>query len=113
MINDYFDVKIDRINRPDDLIVTRVISREMAMRIFQVCTILGVLAGLATAWCAHSWNLLFVYIVIPGLLWFYSASYKRILLVGNLVVAFVSALVPMLVAMVNVDMLRFQYQDSL
>jgi 4-hydroxybenzoate polyprenyltransferase len=33
--------------------------------------------------------------------------------VGNLVVAFVSALVPMLVAMVNVDMLRFQYQDSL
>lgn len=113
VINDYFDVKIDRINRPDDLIVTRVISREMAMRIFQVCTILGVLAGLATAWCAHSWNLLFVYIVIPGLLWFYSASYKRILLVGNLVVAFVSALVPMLVAMVNVDMLRFQYQDSL
>ena len=34
VINDYFDVKIDRINRPDDMVVTRVISREAAMNWF-------------------------------------------------------------------------------
>ena len=103
VINDYFDVKIDRINRPDDMVVTRVISREAAMNWFYVLTAIGIVAGLAVAWWARSWNLLFIYIVIPGLLWFYSASYKRMLLVGNLIVAFISALVPLLVAIINAD----------
>lgn len=113
VINDYFDVKIDRINRPDDLVVTRVISRDAAMRLFQVLTAVGIVAGLAVAWWARSWNLLFIYVVIPGLLWFYSSSYKRMLLVGNLIVAFISALVPLLIAMVNADHLRFLYHESL
>ena len=113
VINDYFDVKIDRINRPDDLVVTRVISRDAAMRLFQVLTAVGIVAGLAVAWWARSWNLLFIYVVIPGLLWFYSSSYKRMFLIGNLIVAFISALVPLLVAMVNADHLRFLYHESL
>jgi 4-hydroxybenzoate polyprenyltransferase len=113
VINDYFDVKIDRINRPDDMVVTRVISREGAMRWFYVLTAVGITAGLATAWWAHSWNLLFIYVVIPGLLWFYSASYKRMLLVGNLIVAFISALVPLIVAIIHADYLQHQYGDSL
>ena len=113
VINDYFDVKIDRINRPDDLVVTRVISRDAAMRLFQVLTAVGIVAGLAVAWWARSWNLLFIYVVIPGLLWFYSSSYKRMLLIGNLIVAFISALVPLLIAMVNADHLRFLYHESL
>lgn len=113
VINDYFDVKIDRINRPDDMVVTRVISREGAMRWFYVLTAVGITAGLATAWWAHSWNLLFIYVVIPGLLWFYSASYKRMLLVGNLIVAFISALVPLIVAIIHADYLQHLYGDSL
>ena len=113
VINDYFDVKIDRINRPDDMVVTRVISREGAMRWFYVLTAVGITAGLATAWWAHSWNLLFIYVVIPGLLWFYSASYKRMLLVGNLIVAFISALVPLIVAIIHTDYLQHLYGDNL
>ena len=113
VINDYFDVKIDRINRPDDIVVTRVISREGAMSWFYVLTAIGIVAGLAVAWWAKSWNLLFIYVVIPGLLWFYSSSYKRMLLVGNLIVAFVSALVPLLVAIVNADYLRALYHEAL
>ena len=113
VINDYFDVKIDRINRPDDMVVTRVISREGAMRWFYVLTAVGITTGLATAWWAHSWNLLFIYVVIPGLLWFYSASYKRMLLVGNLIVAFISALVPLIVAIIHADYLQHLYGDSL
>ena len=113
VINDYFDVKIDRINRPDDLVVTRVISRDAAMNWFYALTAIGIVAGLAVAWWARSWNLLFIYVVIPGLLWFYSSSYKRMLLIGNLIVAFISALVPLLIAMVNADHLRFLYHESL
>jgi 4-hydroxybenzoate polyprenyltransferase len=69
--------------------------------------------GLAVAWWSRSWTMAMIYIVIPGLLWFYSASYKRQLLVGNIVVAFVSALVPLLVAIANADYLRHLYGESL
>ena len=113
VINDYFDVKIDKINRPDRLIITRHITRDGAMRLFQVFSIIGVAAGMAVAWWAHSWTLAMVFIVIPGLLWFYSASYKRQLLVGNIIVAFVSALVPLLVAIVNADYLHSLYGEAL
>lgn len=113
VINDYFDVKIDRINRPDDVVVTRYISREGAMRLFMALSGIGVVTGLTAAWWAHSWTLMMVYIVIPGLLWFYSASYKRQLLVGNMVVAFVAALVPLLVAIANADYLRHLYGETL
>lgn len=113
VINDYFDVKIDRINRPEDLVVTRIISRDGAMHIFQVLTILGIAMGLAVAWWSRSWTMAMIYIVIPGLLWFYSASYKRQLLVGNIVVAFVSSLVPLLVAIANADYLRHLYGEAL
>ena len=113
VINDYFDVKIDRINRPDDLIVTRFISRDAAMYLFYILTAVGLVAGAAVSWWAHSWTLLFTYVVIPGLLWFYSASYKRMFLIGNLVVAFASAIVPLLVAIANADYLRHLYQEAL
>ena len=113
VINDYFDVKIDRINRPEDLVVTRHITRDGAMRLFQILTAVGVAAGLAVAWWAKSWTLAMIYIVIPGLLWFYSAIYKRQLLIGNIVVSFVSALVPLLVAIANADYLRHLYGDAL
>ena len=113
VINDYFDVKIDRINRPDNLVVTRIISRDTAMHLFYGLTAVGVIAGTVVAWWAHSWTLLFTYIVIPGLLWFYSASYKRMFLVGNLVVAFASAIVPLLVAIANADYLHHLYQNAL
>lgn len=113
VINDYFDVKIDRINHPDNLVVTRIISRDAAMNLFYGLTAVGVIAGTVVAWWAHSWTLLFTYIVIPGLLWFYSASYKRMFLVGNLVVAFASAIVPLLVAIANADYLHHLYQNAL
>ena len=113
VINDYFDVKIDRINRPDNLVVTRIISRDAAMNLFYGLTAVGVIAGTVVAWWSHSWTLLFTYVVIPGLLWFYSASYKRMFLVGNIVVAFASAIVPLLVAIANADYLHHLYQNAL
>ena len=113
VINDYFDVKIDRINRPNNLVVTRIISRDAALNLFYGLTAVGVIAGTVVAWWAHSWTLLFTYVVIPGLLWFYSASYKRMFLIGNLVVAFASAIVPLLVAIANADYLHHLYQNAL
>lgn len=108
-INDYFDVRIDNINRPERLIVTRDISKQQAMLIHQVMTALGAVLGLVAAWFTRSWTLCIIYVFVPGLLWFYSSSYKRQFIVGNLIISFSAALVPLLVAIANAGYMRHRY----
>lgn len=109
VINDYFDVKIDRINRPESLVITNTITKETAMRLFQILTLVGVLCGLSVAWLLKDWTLATIFLFVPGLLWFYSASYKRMLIVGNLIVAISAALPPITIALANVAWLNMHY----
>ena len=109
VINDYFDVKIDRINRPDELIVTNTVSKPTAMKLSIGLSAFGILCGMATAWLLRSMTLGMLFVIIPGLLWFYSSSYKRLLLIGNITIALLAAITPLLVAMANVAYLQQHY----
>ena len=109
VINDYFDVKIDRINRPDELIVTRSISKPSAMRLSMALSGTGIICGIAAAGMLRSWTLGILFVIIPGLLWFYSSSYKRLFMVGNLIIALLAGVAPMVVAMANVAILQLRY----
>lgn len=102
VINDYFDVKIDRINRPDELIITRSWDKQHAFRLSLILNGIGMLLGLAVAFICRSWTLGIIYIMTPGVLWFYSSGYKRQLLLGNIVIGLVSGLTPMLIAFANI-----------
>ena len=106
VINDYFDVKIDRLNRPDELIVTRSISKPAAMQLSLWLSGTGVVCGLVIAFLLRSLTLGILFVLVPGLLWFYSSSYKRLFMVGNLIVAFLTGLVPTAVAIANIAQLR-------
>ena len=109
VINDYFDIKIDRINRPDQLIVTRSVSKPVAVRLSVSLSAIGTLCGIAAAWLLRSMSLAIVFVLIPGLLWFYSSSYKRLFMIGNLTIALLAGLTPFIVAMANVAQLKLQY----
>ena len=113
IINDYFDVKIDRINRPDRLIVTRNVSKEQAMWLYRILAGAGIVFGLTASWVVRSWPLATIFLITPGLLWFYSSSYKRLFMLGNLTIALLAALTPMLVAMSNVAILQLRYGSIL
>lgn len=113
IINDYFDVKIDFINKPDKQIVGNQISRHKAMLYHQVLTGLGVACGLLLAFFARSFTLAFIFIVIPGLLWFYSASYKRQFLIGNLIISFISAITILIVGIAQLSFLQKEYGSLL
>lgn len=104
VINDYFDIKIDRINRPDRVIVGETMSKPAAMHLSIGLSVAGILLGGLVAWLCRSWTLGIVILLMPGLLWFYSSAYKRQFLVGNLIVAFASAAVPMLLGLANEGM---------
>lgn len=108
-INDYFDVKIDAINRPEHQVVTVSLTKQEAMLIHQITTIAGVICGLVVAILLRSWMLAIVFVFTPGLLWFYSSSYKRQFIVGNVIVSLVSALTPFVIAMANVAYMRKAY----
>lgn len=109
VINDYFDVKIDRINRPDEVVVTRSVSKPVAMRISIVLSSIGALCGLVVAGLLHSLTIAILFILVPGLLWFYSSSYKRLFMVGNLIIALLAGITPIVVAMANVAILQLRY----
>ena len=109
VINDYFDVKIDRINRPDELVVTRSVSKPAAMRLSFTLSAAGIDCGLAAAWMLRSMTIGILFVLIPGLLWFYSSSYKRLFMIGNLIIAVLAGVTPMVVAMANVAVLELRY----
>jgi 4-hydroxybenzoate polyprenyltransferase len=109
VLNDYFDMKIDAINRPEKQYVGKSVSKQTAMLMHQVLTFCGVVTGLLLAWFLKNFTLALIFIVIPGLLWFYSASYKRQLIIGNVIIAFIAALSIFVVGMTEMAVLQKKF----
>ncbi|MBE0674088.1 MAG: geranylgeranylglycerol-phosphate geranylgeranyltransferase [Bacteroidales bacterium] len=110
VINDYFDIKTDLINR-GTIIVGTVIPRRKAMMIHNVLNLIGVVAGFYVSWRVGYFWLGTVFLLVSGLLWFYSASYKRQFLIGNIIVGLLTALVPFMVVFYEFPAL-FSYYSS-
>ena len=113
VINDYFDVKIDRINRPDAVVVTRSVSKPAAMRLSLCLSGIGIACGIAAAVLLRSLTFGILFVLVPGLLWFYSSSYKRLFMIGNLIIALLAGLTPLMVGMANVALLQLRYETIL
>ena len=105
-LNDYFDVKIDALNHPDTQIVGKNITRRTAMRVYIATTLCGIILGLIVSVVCKSFTLAFIFLIVPGLLWFYSSSYKRQFLTGNLIVSFSSALTLLTVVFFQIALLE-------
>lgn len=102
VINDYFDVKIDRINRPDRVIVTRTMDKQTAFRLSVILSSIGLVTGVMAAILCRSWTVGILIGITPGLLWFYSSGYKRQFLIGNLIIALLSSFPPLIIAFANI-----------
>jgi 4-hydroxybenzoate polyprenyltransferase len=96
VINDYFDIKTDLINKGKVIVGTKI-TRGQAMMWHNIFNIAGVAIGFYISWKAGYILLGTFFLVVSGLLYFYSASYKRQFLIGNIIVAILTALVPLLV----------------
>lgn len=93
IINDYFDVQTDEINKPDKIYIGRTIKRRKAMVVHQVINIIGLLLGLACALKVGNPFLFIYHALAATALWVYSAHLKRKLLIGNIVVSLLIGLV--------------------
>ncbi len=96
IINDYFDVKTDKINRPETVVIDVTIKRRWAMILHIILNGIALLLGLYLALKCHSLKLLMFQLLSTLLLWFYSTHFKKQLLIGNIVVSLLTATIPLM-----------------
>jgi 4-hydroxybenzoate polyprenyltransferase len=109
VINDYFDRKIDRVNKPSAVIVGKLVYPRHAMAYHLFFSIAGTILGIWVSFRAHVLFMGLIFFMVNGLLWFYSTTYKRQFLLGNFIVALLAALVPFLVLLYELPLLAREY----
>lgn len=92
IINDYFDYQIDLINRPLRLSIGKIISFDHAFMAYLVLTFSGIIGGFITGWLCGIYKMGFFYGFGALLLYLYSESFKKRLLIGNFIIALFGAL---------------------
>ncbi len=102
IINDYFDVKIDQINKPGSLVVDRHLSRRQAIFLHWLITFAGIAIGAYVASSIGRLHLVSIHLLAAVLLWFYSATLKCTPLIGNIVVSLLTALSVVIVALFEI-----------
>ncbi|HEY1038820.1 MAG TPA: geranylgeranylglycerol-phosphate geranylgeranyltransferase [Bacteroidia bacterium] len=113
IINDYFDIKTDKINHPETVVLDRTIKRRWAMVIHIIFNALGILIGMYVAYKAGNIKLSLIHVLTAGLLWYYSTTFKKQLLIGNIIVSFLSAMVPLTVMLFDIPKVIELYTELL
>ncbi|MFY0600349.1 MAG: geranylgeranylglycerol-phosphate geranylgeranyltransferase [Cyclobacteriaceae bacterium] len=92
IINDYYDQKVDMINRPNKVVVGTLFRRRLAMAAHFFLTFAGIMLGFIV-----KIEVGLVHLFSSFFLWYYSNYLQRLPVIGNLVVAFMSGLALLLV----------------
>ena len=87
IINDYFDIDIDQVNKPKKNVVDIIISRRWAILWHFVLSGIGVVLSLYISWKTGLWYIVIANFACVFLLFGYSVSLKHKLLSGNILIS--------------------------
>jgi len=87
IINDYYDIKIDYINRPEKVVVGRVFKRRIVLTGHFVLTTLGVAIGFYLGIYIGA-----IHLFSAFSLWWYSNQLKRMPFIGNFMISILTGL---------------------
>ncbi|MFN2458046.1 MAG: geranylgeranylglycerol-phosphate geranylgeranyltransferase [Chitinophagaceae bacterium] len=90
IINDYFDLNIDQVNKPNKNVINSFIGRRWAIVWHLTLSITGIVAT-AFAVGSQKWYLIAANAGCVLLLWLYSTSLKRQVLIGNIIISVLTA----------------------
>lgn len=113
VINDYFDTHTDFLNRPRKVLVGTKIPRRAVMMLHIILSIIGTGLGVYISFYIDIPLLGLVFLLVTGILYFYSTTYKRQFLIGNFIVAILTGLVPLMVVLFEIPELNRTYWDIL
>lgn len=111
MINDYFDIKIDLVNKPEKVVLETTIPRKKAIIFHTVLNVCGLLLAAYVAVQANHPEWLVLQALCTLLLWFYSTHFKRQFLTGNVVVSVLTALTILTLVIYEPRISSFQSVD--
>lgn len=101
IINDYFDLNIDRINKPGKIVVERIIKRRWAILLHWIFSFSGVLLGFYVGYRAGAFWLGFANLGCVVALWLYSTTFKKKLLSGNIIISLLTAWVVLVIGLMT------------
>lgn len=87
IINDYFDLNIDRVNKPGKLVVDNFIRRRWAILWHLGFSLIGIILSAVVSYRLSNPLPAIFNMVTVILLWFYSTSFKKQVLVGNIIIS--------------------------
>jgi len=87
IINNIMDVETDAENKPETLIVGKLISETKAYNLYFGFTVIGVVIGFYLSNVIEKPSFASIFIIIAAMLYFYATNLKQTLLIGNFVVA--------------------------
>ncbi len=109
IINDYFDIQIDIINKPQRIVINKFIKRRWAIVWHLLLSVLGIFMSLYVSFKTGVWMITLVNIFCVAILLFYSTTFKRKLLSGNLIIAALTGWVILVVYLFGgADIFSFQ-----
>jgi 4-hydroxybenzoate polyprenyltransferase len=111
VINDYFDTRTDRINRPERVVIDKGIKRRVAMALHVVLNILGIGLGFYLGYKVGIYKLGLIHAFSAGLLWFYSTDFKKQFLIGNIIVSLLTTSVPMIVPVFELPLVKTELRE--
>jgi len=91
IINDYFDLNIDQVNKPGKVVVNAIISRRWVIFWHMCLSLLGLFFTVSALPIAEYWYLVLGNLASIILLWFYSTNFKKQLLIGNVIISLLTA----------------------
>jgi len=91
IINDYFDLHIDAINKPKKVVIDKIVKRRWAIVWHLVLSAIGILISLYFSYKTGNWIVAFGNFLCVLLLWFYSTTFKKKLLTGNIIISALTA----------------------
>lgn len=98
IINDYFDLNIDQINKPDKLVIEKIISRRWVIFWHLFLSFIGIIIGFYIDWQTDVRFLGLANCACVAVLFLYSISLKKKLLSGNVVISALTAWVILVIA---------------
>lgn len=109
IVNDYYDRQTDSVNKPERVIVGKYIGMNTAFNIHLALNFLAIITSYYISSKIGVQSVFIAFIVVAGLLYFYSTTYKSQLIIGNIMVALFAAFVPIIVLLSELPLIKSHY----
>jgi len=91
IINDYFDVNIDQVNKSSKVVIGKYINRRTAILLHALLSLTGLILSIYVGYKLKNIFIPVFNFLAINILWFYSSTFKKKILIGNILISLLTA----------------------